>query len=277
MSVEWGLDIAAYLFLAGVGAGAYLAAVVASRTNREKYAAFSAAGIHLSWIVTIIGIGALFLHLGRPERFMNAYSNLSSWITLGTWILTLFVGSGILSSLFLTKVKVSEGVSSAVQLIGGVLAFLTAIYTGILISVLNSKPLWYSPLIPWLFVVSALSTGVVAVGILLLNRPEQREVVDKIDRTDIPLIIAEIAIIAAFLATVGARDAVANLIYGSLSAMFLGGVLLIGLLVPLGLSVYAVSAEKKKPVSPSVLTLGFVCVLIGGFVLRYAILLAGQI
>lgn len=274
--IEWGWEVAAYLFLAGVGAGAYMAAVVAGRTNKEKYAAFSAVGIHLSWIVTLIGIGFLFLHLGRPERFMNAYLNSGSWITLGTWILTFFVAAGILSSLFLTRIKVSEGTNFALQIIGALLAFATAIYTGILIAVLNSKPFWYSPLIPWLFVVSALSTGVVATALALLGRAEQREVVSRADKIGIPLIVIEFAIIAAFLATVGARDAVALVISGALAPMFIVGVLLIGLLLPLTVSVYAAYSERTRPAAPSLLVLGFACVLLGGLLLRYVILIAGQ-
>lgn len=275
--VEWGWEVVAYLFLAGLGAGAYMAAVVARRMNKEKYAAFSATGIHLSWIVTVVGIGALFLHLGRPERFMNAFANPGSWMTLGASIVTLFVVFGILSSLFLTKINVSDGINLAVQIVGVLLAFGTAIYTGILIAVLNAKPFWYSPLIPWLFVASALSTGIVATALGLLSRTEQREVVSRVDRIDAPLIVVELVIIAAFLTTVGARDAVAIVISGPLAPLFIIGVVLVGLLLPLGLSIYAGYSEKSKPVAPSLFTLNFACVLLGGLLLRYVILIAGQI
>lgn len=279
--VEWGWEVAAYLFFIGIGTGAYMAAVVARRMNKEKYDAFSETGIHLSWILTLISIAFLFLHLGRPERFINVYANPASWMTLGAWLTTLFVGVGILSSLFLTRVRVSEGTNSAVQIMGFFIALPTAIYTGILIAVLNAKPLWYSPFIPWLFVASELVTGIVATDLVLLYREKQRDVVSEISLRIVELVITltviELVLIAAFSATGGAREMISLVISGALSPILPISVLLMGMFVPLLLSIYASYSEDVRSVNTFILTLIYALVLIGAFLLRYAVLLAGQL
>lgn len=270
--VELSRDIAAYIFLAGVGAGAYLAAVAARKINRDTYATFSATGIHMSWIAVIVGTGFLLLHLGRPERFINAFSNPGSWLTIGSWALMLFVIAGILSSLTLIK-KIGE--TSVLWLAGALLALLVVTYTGISFSTLSGMPLWYTPFIPWIFLTSALFTGIAAISLLLIQKAEQRKVLSKVLGVAAALIVIELVLLLAFLAT--AAGAAALLVYGKFAALFLGGAVLIGLLVPLGISLYATSAEKKgQAVGSSLLALVFLCALVGGFILRYVIIIAGQ-
>lgn len=270
--MELGWDLAAYLFFAGAGAGAYLAAVAARKINKELYANFSAAGIHMSWIAVAVGVGFLLSHLGRPERFINAFSNPGSWLTIGSWALTLFVIAGILSSLTLVK---RLGETSVLWLVGALLALLVATYVGISFSTLSGMPLWHTPFIPWIFLTSALFTGIAAISLVLIQKAEQMKVLSKVLGVIAALIVIELVLLLAFLTT--AAGAPALLVYGKFAAIFIGGAVLIGLLVPLGIFLYATSAEKKgQAVGSSLLVLGFLCALVGGFILRYVIIAAGQ-
>ena len=84
---EWKGLIGIYLFLGGVGGGAYVVAGLGSLLT-EAWAPVVTAGLWVSWLA--VGIGILFLasHLGKPFRAPLAMSKLgSSWISRGVWIL----------------------------------------------------------------------------------------------------------------------------------------------------------------------------------------------
>ena len=66
LGTVWGPLIAWYLFLAGVGAGAYIVAVVANVLG-ERYKPLVKPGIFLGAPLVAIGSGLLLLDLGAPR------------------------------------------------------------------------------------------------------------------------------------------------------------------------------------------------------------------
>ena len=60
---------------------------------------------------------------------------------------------------FLPETLPYRGIKRIVCSVGIVLALGTAIYTGVLLSVVQAVPLWATPILPALFLVSAVSTG----------------------------------------------------------------------------------------------------------------------
>ncbi len=99
-------------------------------------------------------------------------------MTWGIWILTLFLPIAFLYGLleimhvhpgilawarkrlrFLPETLPYRGIKRVVCSVGIVLAVGTAIYTGVLLSVVKAVPLWNTPILPALFLVSAISTG----------------------------------------------------------------------------------------------------------------------
>src|SRR3989304_3584613 len=89
----WRWKIAFYLFLAGTGAGAYLAATLESAMG---YGGPAKVGFAIAAPLVIISTFFLIADLGQPMRFMQAFvSPQHSWISRGTWILTGFVILGL--------------------------------------------------------------------------------------------------------------------------------------------------------------------------------------
>lgn len=91
----WGDDVAAYLFLGGLGAGSALLAAGAQLTgnvalrSRTRYAALASAAL---------GTVALIKDLGRPERFLHMLRTvkITSPMSVGSWILVTFAtGAGL--------------------------------------------------------------------------------------------------------------------------------------------------------------------------------------
>lgn len=281
MQIEWTWMIALALFFSGLGAGAYIASWATSLLWKERYKAFSRSGIFLSVPMLVLGTLLLLLDLGRPERAANVLGNPSSLMTIGATLLSVMIPISIVHSILLTgRFKVGANVPNILGSLGSIIGFGVALYTGILLGVLLPRTLWFSPLLPWLFVVSSLSTGVVAVSLLTYkverDQAALRETIGRSERNHVTLLVLELLILTGYIASVEVPLATRTLLSGGLGALFLGGVLILGILVPLGLGAYHIKA-KPGTVATSLTQLSFALVLLGGVLLRYTILVAGQL
>ncbi|MGZ3568677.1 MAG: NrfD/PsrC family molybdoenzyme membrane anchor subunit, partial [Thermodesulfobacteriota bacterium] len=178
---EWNEMIAIYLYLAGMGAGSFVIGTLIGwlgvKLNPPFLASLSLFGytlnlsrVPLLWGPIMVAIGApfLILDLGIKWRFIYACLNpKTSWVARGFLILSIFILLGL--ALFAKSVLPFEWLhkESTLWRIPEVVAFVfalgTAIYTGILLKATKSIPLWNTYLLPLLFLVSALSTGSMAV------------------------------------------------------------------------------------------------------------------
>ena len=290
LGTVWGPLIAWYLFLAGVGAGTYLVAIAATYLG-EQYKPLVKPGVFLGAPLVLIGSLLLLLDLGNPLRFwMGFLRPQSSMISVGIIIITVFILLGLLHSaalLFPQRVKLSAKMLAWLGGINALFALGTAIYTGLLLGVVKAVPFWNTPMLPMLFLVSALSTGAGAVLLVLgLRRwiaPAAKEDTAQVlesehllSRVDIPLIVVELLVLFFLLFIMAGGQSVAAesaryLVVGGFAIAFWVGLVLVGLVVPIALEVWALRGGKGLSVG----ALAGLCLLIGGIVLRYAVLSAG--
>ncbi len=302
----WGVYIAIYLFLGGMGGGGMVVSYYfCCRRNDNKLAVISAI---TSLIIVIIGVLFLMLDLEKPEKFylvfVSPHLNPHSMIFIGSSILTSFITFGLL---FVTAIEFkwpsflgkiisllpwygNRSFTSAMGILASIAGFLTAFYTGVLIGVLKSAPFWHTPALPLLFVASAFSTGVV--GVLLVNetigimapkseRHKYQEYCSILGEWDAILISIELLIIFTyiFLFTYGPEEAEASvylLTTGSLAPWFMGGVVTMGLAIPFLLEYWHIFSESRggKP-SCALPIIAAILVIIGGLILRYVVLSSG--
>jgi len=172
VQIEWRWLIAVYLFLAGVGGGAYLAGVIADFAGRTALAAgqnwtlVSKIGVSLGVPCVLIGTFFLLADLGRPLNAWRVWMKPgTSWIARGTIIIVLFmIFAAIQTAFWIWPFPGSiENARGAIAVLGAVFAFLTMIYTGLLLGYSQPIALWRTALLPVLFVVSAISTGIMAI------------------------------------------------------------------------------------------------------------------
>ncbi len=164
---HWGWKIAAYLFLAGAGSGAYVTGSVADYLGRE-YATLSRIGIMLSAPLVFVGMLFLILDLGLKRNALHAFAHVrSSWISRGTWIISIFL---VLSTLeIVTRFWPFEWLSTqrsfdlSLEMIASGLAIATMVYSGLVLGASKPIAFWSTPLLPLLFFVSASSCGVMLV------------------------------------------------------------------------------------------------------------------
>jgi polysulfide reductase chain C len=286
----WGALIAWYLFLAGVGAGAYLISAVGQFVD-ARVRPLSNVGVLVGPPLVAIGCLLLLLDLGRPERFLFAYLQpFSSMIALGTWILSVFLVVGFVQIALLVlpplKGKASGGLWRALWAIGSVTAIGTAVYTGVLLGVVKVIPFWNTPVLPLLFLVSATSTGAGAVFLAaplyraIFGGKEAEEAVHSVSRLDLGLVVAELVVLFFYLAIMAATGpaaaaSVALLTSGGYALAFWLGVVVVGLLLPLALEAVTMRNEKGSSSAGAVTMLAAACLLVGGLILRYAVLGSG--
>lgn len=304
----WGLPVIGYLFLAGVGAGALT--VSASVFLRGGGGGFGGAhfdvaryGALIAPLPVIIGCALLVLELGQPFRFMNLYkvANLSP-MSVGTWLLTFFIAVSLVYALTFVPRDARRGdwmdpIRTGLAWICVPLGILTAVYTGVLLGAMPARPFWNSPILALLFLMSSLSTGVAA--ILFARNLVRRRALDPegerqfhesgylLTASDLLLIGFELMVIFLFLMfsylTVGrVQEATAVILFGgALATDFWLWVVLIGLLIPALVEMFFVIPRlvyhKHFAVPWAVELVVPAAILLGGFMLRYVVVIAGQI
>jgi protein NrfD len=180
-----------------------------------------------------------------------------------------------------------------------VLGISLGIYTGILLNTMVARPLWNSAILGPLFLVSGLSAGVATMHIaatLLQGRSAPQGLVggafsamlqplgsqhpDKptahaLVRYDQVFLVAELVFIGMLLAnltTSSASHAAAGSLIttGPYALAFWGGVVIVGVLLPLAWQALELAHKVPHTIAPAVL------VLAGGFTLRWIMVNAGQ-
>lgn len=299
LQTEWGWLIAIYLFLGGLGAGAFCTVAIITLFTGERFKPTVRFGAWASVICISVGVLALLVHVGQPLRALvmfNSFVNLDSWMARGAWFLFFAILFDGLFALFWTDLALTRmdrvfkplvtyktiwRVILAV--VGIVINVGVAVYTGILLNVLPFRPFWHTDLLPVLFTVSAMDTGL---G-LITAYATLRERANGVERLRvilelfiIALIITEGVVIAYYLQTMlgGSADAMRSaqvMVNGVLSPVFWILVVGLGLAVPLLVCFIQLSGlGKRLPPLVGPITAITSC-LIGGFTLRTVMLLAG--
>ena len=276
-----------YLFLAGTGSGAFLVGAVIDILRRFRNDAWlvrvepvAEGGLFLGPVVVMIGGVFLLADLGSPERAFQVFFTASaSLLTLGSWSIALFCvcAGGALavgSMADTTAARVGEAV---LHTLATASACFVMVYSGLYLSTFPTIPFLHSPLVPLVFVASALSTGIALLLLFGFVRQDQEEVragVSTLVRIDIAALVLEIACLGAFVArSLAAGGPLASsaetLLTGEYAGLFLLGAVTVGLVVPLAIEIaHLVRSESHA------FAIGAVCSLAGGLCLRYALLLA---
>jgi formate-dependent nitrite reductase membrane component NrfD len=171
LQTHWGTPIALYLFLGGLAAGTLCVSALISIRAKCKFKATVRFGAWMGTLLLIVGVLCLLFEVTMPTRAIllwSSFVNPTSWMSIGAWLLVAGVIVGGLFSLANTEAisaklgflkKIQPVLAGAVILLGlGI-----ALYTGILLGVLVAHPLWNTWLLPVLFTVSAMDTGVALV------------------------------------------------------------------------------------------------------------------
>lgn len=293
MEFTWGIMIVIYLFTAGLSAGAMATSNLSFLYGGKDFERVSRWGAYIAPFPISLGLAFLLLDLGSPFNFyrlfmiLQVHSPMSygSWailfftllsvIYLYFWLPVKFQVLGLPKNLEQWKKRFSQGMP--------ILSIGVAIYTGFLLNAAN-RPLWTSPILPVLFLISALSTGIASVIFIAALSPWERgrhkelHVLTKVDALLIGLEILVLLIMVTLgkLSSHSVSEAFNGMVFGHFALIFWLLIIGLGLLVPLILEL--MELKDKIPVKwvlPVTIGSSFF-VLFGGFFVRYIITYAGQ-
>jgi len=287
----WHWQIPIYLYLGGLAAGILFFAGIFTILGKEKdmatavkWAPFLVPG------ALVIGLFMLFLDLKHQLYFWRLYTTVrfESPMSWGAWVLMFITPlSFVYAATYIKeafpswnwrydflkkaeKLAIKNRKGLAWVLI--ILAIILGIYTGILLSAFNARPLWNNSILGPLFLVSGLSTGT-AVIMWMTKSHYERKIMSRID---LVLIIVELFFIThmimGMLAGSAVQIAAADLFLGGqFTVSFWVFVIILGLVFPAVLEILELAGYKIPVAVPALL------ILFGGLVFRFIMVEAGQI
>ena len=287
----WHWQIPLYLFLGGLAAGIlFFAAYFTIQGKESKYPTAVKIAPLIAPFAIIIGLIALLLDLKHKLYFWQLYTTirLESPMSWGAWTLMIITPISFIwvftymKEIFPRwnwKYKVLEDLINwftkyRLQLAWIMLAYsvILGVYTGILLSAFNARPLWNTSIMGPLFLVSGLSTGAATIMWLSKEKKERK----LFSRIDLILIVIELFFIThlfmGFLASSAVQiEATALFLGGDYTVSFWVFVVGMGLIIPGLLEVLELSG-KHIPVSiPAIL------IIAGGLIFRFIMVEAGQL
>lgn len=288
---HWTWWIVPYFFIGGIAGGSYFIAALMDWLGRPEDRTVARYGYYVAALGAMVSAVLLILDLERPERFWHMIFQserfplpaFKGWspISFGSWGLLLFGGFATASAL---AALADEGrirwrwplllrrgaLGAAIAMVGALLGFFVAGYTGILLSVTN-RPIWAdSQLVGALFLLSGASTAAASLVLLGTWRRGSRATVAWLSDFDSWLLVLELLVLVVFLVSLGRVIAAWLNLWG---VVLLVGVVFAGIALPLALH-WRPAWFRRWTMRPKLTAA--VLVLVGGFLLRLSVILASE-
>jgi len=313
--MEWGVTLWVDLWVAGMAGGAFLTAFLADIFSGGRLRNLFRLAVCTGFILALIGVILLLSHLGNVQWFWHMFVTFrpESVLSLGGWILTGWLTvAGIMILLWIIShyargwQSFSESVTKILGWIGFILSILLMTYTGVLISA-SSQPFWSAtPMLPAVFVISAVCSGVawlVVVSLLVnwLNGTgagawdwfiEQffdtsgwqidSAAISRLAKSLVIVIVLELLTLAGFIIWLsasgvsGATEGLELLTGGQLSIWFWVGLVTAGLVAPLIMLVLNWNRDYTRGIVATIAASSAGLVVLGGLLVRALLLIAGQ-
>ena len=267
---EWidrkGIFLWLAFYCGGLGGGLYLVSLYFN----------SLWGMFISWLIILVLKGGCHLvYLGKPLRFWRiVLKPQTSCVARGLILVVLFVGfAGV--QLALSYWLPGSAWEVIFKVLAGIAAFGVAMYTGFALNVIKAVPFWNSALLPVLFIAFGVLGGLGLSVLIALGGGDIDIAAAEVGVRWLLIINAILIVMYLWTATYmgpTAKYTVMEQIRGSLASIFWVGVVLLGIVIPIAISITSYFAGE---VSSALLLIAVISEIIGGLALRYVILKAG--
>ncbi|MSN95768.1 polysulfide reductase [Campylobacter sp. FMV-PI01] len=306
--IYWGWHIAIYLVLAGLSAGAIIISLLVkwnmhSDNTNSIWDSMVKAGAITAPIAISAGLLLLIAELSKPLSFywILIKYNFTSVMSVGVITLLIFTPLSYLFALiiFEREIKNSKYLSflspilniirsfaslaKSVEYLLFILALGVGLYTGFLLGAAYKIPLWNTPVLPLLFLLSGFSSGIattVLVGMTFFKGTLNKNSIKYLLTMDLRAVVFEIPLLMVLFLGLyfeGGSSLVAvkqALTHNSYGVLFWIGAFGVGLFAPI---LIAFTALKNHAYKPIFIVLDSICIVAGVVCLRFFFVYAGQV
>lgn len=291
--VPWGLWVAFYIYFIGLSAGSFLLSTMIYVFGFKKLEPIGRLAIFSALIALIAGMNFVLLDLGHMERFWTVFVNRNMWSVLELEIHFYIIYIVILVSelwllmrrdlvvcgqegndwkarvckflAFGSKATSDESAERDHRIVRilGIIGLPVAIGvhggTGALFAVVKARPMWYGPLFPIIFIVSALASGAALLTFILaffagrnLDKDEHKELVLTLGKITAGLLAVDLLLIWSEF-SVGIYGNIPEdlevlrlILFGPFWWVFWFVQIIFGALIPLTLILYPATGKNPK-------------------------------
>jgi formate-dependent nitrite reductase membrane component NrfD len=244
-------------------------------------------GMLVGWmIIMFLKLPVHLAYFGKPLRFYRTippFSNAwkTSWFARGI-LFTIFFSGFAFIQLFVGQPNVAEFIGPAATpvyyvfgVLGGIFALMTGIYGGFIMNYCKSVPFWNTWILPVVFILAGIADGFALImGISLAGGGSDIATAEFWGRITLivnALLIAAYLVKASYSSTIS-RLSARQLIVGHVAVVFWLGIVILGIITPLVISISSVYAGEA---SSNLLITAIVCHTVGAFSLKYCLLKVG--
>jgi molybdopterin-containing oxidoreductase family membrane subunit len=173
--VPWGLWITIDLSAIALGAGAFTLSAIVYLFGLKQFSPLIRLAVFVGFIGYTAALLTLVMDIGRPDRFWHpwVYWNVHSVLWEITWCITIYLTIMLLEFLpVITEKKffdrwpwvrevarVLHKAAPALALLGLGISLLHQSSLGATYGIVKSRPIWFKPSMPIMFIISAVSVG----------------------------------------------------------------------------------------------------------------------
>jgi tetrathionate reductase subunit C len=279
----FGALIAIYFYLTGLSAGSFVLSTLAFVFGMEKFKPIGKIGVILATLFLVMAPLALLVHVGQPFKAWHLFVhlNITSPITWGSFLLTLYPVNCIIYGFFMFKGN--KAMTRLFGTIGIPLAIFVHGYTGFILALGKARPLWNTALMPFLFLISAMVSGIALMMLISIIKDRffsqektiNRELVFGLGKLLVAMILIDLFLVLSdvlvlLVSHAEAQEVAHLLLTGKFSTYFIVVENLLGKIVP------AVILLVPRFRNVATVTLASVLVVVGIFFMRYVVVLGGE-
>lgn len=323
VELQWSILIVLYPFITGLVAGAFILASLARVFNVSEVKPVYRLSLLTALAFLLVAPLPLQLHLGHPERSFEMYLTphtssamamfgfvylwylmavllLEIWLDyrkeiVDTWkastgwkrrlYATLALGSDNVSE---RALEIDERFGRVLTIIGIPSAFLLHGYVGFIFGSIKANPWWSTPMMPIVFLFSAIVSGIAAVLLIYLfvswltNRPVDIPCVDAVAKYLFYAFIVDftLELVDLIHRIYEADESFRSLDFMVKTRLFTSQIvvqIILGTIVPLGLLALTQTVKLSERARKSIYGLAGSLILVGIFAMRWNVVIGGQL
>ncbi len=320
VEIQWSLLIVLYPFITGLVAGAFVVSSLYHVFNIKSLKPVASFSLLMALSFMMVAPLPLVAHLGRPERgilifltphFTSAMAGFGyiwlfyfSLLVVETWLVFrpdivhyARTATGLKGLIYRMLTLGMSGMSredhhfreKAIKVLAAVgipSAALLHGYVGFLFGAIKANPWWSTPLMPVIFLLSAIVSGIALLIVMyvvvmkMLGRPIDHDCVASLSRWLMAFLVIDLALEGLEILSMAYESEeswgiVSDLISQQIPISYFGIQLFLGSLIPLLILGAVAAGVRKEGASPAIFVAALL-VLVGVFAMRWNVVIGGQ-